>query len=171
MDVRIIIGIVAFVVVVLFLPASISSRISSIAVSLGLIFTAYTLYLNNVRNTREVAINEIDRKYDYWSDIFLAFMDNPDLKDFHREIYGNHIPMKKHAIYSIFVQIIGSMVAADDADLLMLDQSWEELIFMWINSPDFYDFWERNRFLYRDRTRLFVEERMLIPLDRLGTMP
>lgn len=142
---------------VLILPLELSSRISSTAVAIGLIFTAYGLYLNNIDSQKQAVKEDIDHTYMFWHDIFNAFLQNPELENLHEQIYGTTIPVKEHSIYSIVVQAIQSIVLADRADILTIDGNLEQIAKQWILTPNFRTFWSSNKGQYQQTTQDVID--------------
>jgi len=143
---------------VLALPMELSSRISSAAVAIGLILTAYGLYLNNIDAQKQAVKEDIDHTYMFWRDISNAFLENPELANVHQSIYGSDVPVKEHALYSIVAQAIQSMVLADRVNLLNINGNLRQIAKQWINTPNFRTFWQENKWQYQQTTQMTIDQ-------------
>lgn len=150
---------ILLVIIALILPANITAKLSGIAVGIGMLFTGYTLYLSTQAERRETRRRRIDRDNDYWVSVFSTFVREPSLEPMYRSIYGDLIPAKEHAMYSMMMQIIENVVTENDIsgnDEDDVDDAWTDVIRRWISPKSFKLFWQETSNEFTPETQLLI---------------
>lgn len=144
-------------VVILILPEGIVNKISSVAVAIGILFTAYTLWHDSDNEKKAARQREIDNNNEYWNKIYTLFITEPKLASMHNEIFGNNLPTNEHAMFSIMMQTVESIAESDEE---ILESSWIHTIRRWISHPMFKIFWKENMYDYTEKTRYLISSVM-----------
>lgn len=152
--VLIILSMVIFIVF-LFLPLPWVNRVGKIGIAIGIIFTAFSLWLTS--RTRD----EERKKYmegmdnEYWGRIFGMFVSEPKLANMHRQIYGTSIPVTEHSMFSIMMQTVETVT--EQAERLgKVKPYWVEAVKRWTSHPMFPAFWKENKDQYAYDTQMFI---------------
>lgn len=133
-----------FLIVILLLPTSIIAKLSGVAVGVGMIFTAYGLYLNSQAQRKDTRRRQIDRDNDYWMRIFSTFITQPNLQDMHQQIYGDSVPVAEHSMFSMMMQVVENVVEGQQLGIMQLDDSWRAAVQKWVSHPMFGNFWRES---------------------------
>jgi len=145
------------VFVALFLPTSITSKLSGVAVGIGMIFTGYGIYVNAQIQKTENKRNQIDRDHKYWMTIFSTFISQPNLRGVYEQMYGIDIPVEEHAMFSMMTQVIESIVEGESLDINKVDGPWRCAIEKWVLHPHFELFWRRNKYEFSVDAQMIIE--------------
>lgn len=132
-------------IVILLLPSSITAKLSGVAVGVGMLFTAYTLYLSVQEEKRDTVRRQIDRDNDYWMRIFSSFIMQPSLRDMHADIYGNSLSVPEHSMFSMMMQVVENIAEGQQFGINQVDNSWKAAIAKWISHPSFNTYWRENK--------------------------
>lgn len=144
-------------ILILILPSRIVSRLSGIAVGIGMIFTAYSIYLTVREQQRSMRRRRIDRDNDYWMKIFTTFMSQPSLDNMYKEIYGYSISIDEHTMFSMMMQVVDNIVEESDYDINNIDKAWVSSISRWVSHPMFPMFWPDNKREFSYNTQVFID--------------
>ncbi len=131
------------IVIILLLPEKIVSKISSVAVAIGILFTAYTLWHDTENERKAAKQREIDMNSEYWNKIYSLFVTKPELSNMHSQIFGS--------MFSIMMQTVESVAESD-----VLESSWIHTIKRWVSHPSFILFWKENEYDYTEYTRNLI---------------
>lgn len=110
-----------------------------------MIFTAYSLYTATQDQKRDTKRRQIDRDNDYWMRIFSTFVMNPNLREMHKEIYGDSIPVNEHSMFSMMMQVVENIAEGHQYNISRMDDSWRAAIYRWVQHPLFPTYWRENR--------------------------
>lgn len=149
---------IVLVIVILLLPSSITSKLSGVAVGVGMIFTAYSLYLTVQNDRRDSRRRQIDHDHEYWMRIFSSFMMQPELVPMHQQIYGSSLNMQEHTMFSMMMQVVENISEGQEFGISKIDESWRNAIARWVAHPLFEEYWQENRQDYSLEAQRIVDE-------------